>query len=374
MSQEEIYTRFIRWLDKAWWHLPESEHLVPSIRALLRPEEADLLTGFPFTPKALEELAAQKGMEAGELGAKLDALARKAVVWKMKKGEDLYYHLNDAFFLFFRGPFYALNPDEATKAMAPPLNRYFHDGLMNQLAQTHTKALRAIPINKTIEDPRRILPYEDVIALVDSQDCIAVSKCACRQRKRLDPDSAPCNHPEEVCLHFTDLGHYLVDNHLAREITREEAKEILKTAADAGLVHAVSNWQKDPDTVCNCCKCSCLFLESYHALKHDKSHDFSNYCLKTNPETCKACGLCVERCPVQALRLETSPVAPNKYAKAAMLDPGRCLGCGVCVHKCPTESLTLERREEIHDPPKDMREWMKRWIEDQGRAGRQKIS
>ncbi len=33
-----------------------------------------------------------------------------------------------------------------------------------------------------------------------------------------------------------------------------------------------------------------------------------------------------------------------------------CNGCGVCVHKCPTRSLVLERREEIADPPADMRE------------------
>lgn len=364
MDKKEIYSRFIDWLNKAWWQLPESEHLLPSIEAFFTPEEAALLTGFPFMPKDLEALAALKGMDAGELAARLDALARKGAVGRFRRGNTIFYHLNDAFFIFFRGPFYAIQPDPVAGVMAPSVNRYFHDGLMDQLAPARTKALRAIPINRTVEDPRRIMPYEDVMSLLDAQDFIAVTRCACRQRKRLDPDSAACDHPEEVCLHFRHLAHYLVENGLGREITKEEAQEILKKAADAGLVHAVSNWQQDADTLCNCCKCSCVFLESYHVLGHERSHDVSNYRLRIHQETCQGCGLCVERCPVGALKLEDSSLATNKKGKAAVLDPTRCLGCGVCVHKCPSDSLILELRGEIQDPPKDTREWMKRWITD----------
>jgi electron transport complex protein RnfB len=207
-----------------------------------------------------------------------------------------------------------------------------------------------------------------VMGVVASQDFFAVSNCACRQRKRMDPDAAACNHPEEVCLHFSVLAHYLVDNGLAREITKQDAIEILDLAADAGLVHAVSNRQQDADTICNCCRCSCVFFESYHVLKQDKSHDFSNYRLKINQATCKACGLCVERCPVNALSLEHCPLSKDKRGEAATLNANRCLGCGVCVHKCPTQSLILERRREIEHPPNDMREWMQRWITDHKQA------
>ncbi len=47
-----------------------------------------------------------------------------------------------------------------------------------------------------------------------------------------------------------------------------------------------------------------------------------------------------------------------------MLDPALCLGCGVCVHKCPSDSLTLERKEEIVDPPKNVREYGMRFMAD----------
>ena len=192
MSEKEIYSRFIAWLDMGWWHLPASEHLLPSIKAFFTPEEAVLLIGFPFKPTELKELAILKGREPDDLAAKLDALARKGAVWRTERGGGLLYNLNDAFFIFFRGPFSAIHLDQATKAMAPPLNRYLRDGLMDQLAPVHTKALRTIPIAQTVEDPRRIAPYEDAMGMVDSQDFLAVSNCACMQRKRVDPDSTQC--------------------------------------------------------------------------------------------------------------------------------------------------------------------------------------
>ena len=40
-----------------------------------------------------------------------------------------------------------------------------------------------------------------------------------------------------------------MENDLGREITKEETLEILKNAADAGLVHGISNMEENPDTL-----------------------------------------------------------------------------------------------------------------------------
>jgi len=364
VSHENVYEEFVAWLNKAWWGVPDSEHLMPTVKAFYSPEEARLLTGVPFKNTDLEALAEMKGMDPGDLGRRLDELALRGAVWRSEKRGRVRYKLNDSFFTFLRGPFWSTDPDEGTRATAGPLNRYFKDGFMDQFAEAHTKGLRAIPVHKTVEDPRRILPYEDVVHYVESQDYCTVSNCPCRQRKSLDPDSSVCDHPMEVCLHFGTLGHYIVENGLGREITKEETLEILEQCAESGLVHAISNWQEGADTICNCCSCCCLFFEAYHVLKHQKSHDVSNYRVRTNPETCKACGLCVKRCPMDALSLQESERATNKKGKAAVLKPELCLGCGVCVYKCPTQSLILERREEETPPPRDAREWMERWYRD----------
>ncbi len=71
MTEEEIYRRFIDWLNKTWWGVPESPELMPLIKARYSPEEAALLTGMPYSAKNLEELAGLKEMDPADLRAQL---------------------------------------------------------------------------------------------------------------------------------------------------------------------------------------------------------------------------------------------------------------------------------------------------------------
>ncbi len=364
MSETEIYIKFIEWLGKSWWKLTESEHLMPLIQERYSPEEAAFLTGMPHSAASIDELVQIKGMEADELVPRLDALCQKGVVYKTQRDGSVRYRLNDAYFVYYRSAFWPGREDEASRKMAPLANKYYFDGLYDQYATVHAKGLRALPINKAIDDTRRILPYEDVVRVLDAFEYYTVSTCPCRHRKNMDSDSRSCKHPTENCLHFDELGHYCVENGLGKEITRQETETILKASADAGLVHGLSNWQEKPDTICNCCSCCCLWTEAYHKLGHHKSLDHSNYRVKIRADSCKACGLCVKRCPMDALQLKVTAEAQNKFSKAAVLEPEACIGCGVCVHKCPTGSLTLERKEEIVDPPKDVREYGMRFMAD----------
>jgi len=105
-----------------------------------------------------------------------------------------------------------------------------------------------------------------------------------------------------------------------------------------------------------------MWFKAYHEIDHGKSIDSSNYRAKFNQETCSGCGLCVKRCPMEAIELEASEKATNKLGKHAVLEAGACIGCGVCAYKCPTGSIVLERREEITEPPADSREFTQRWL------------
>ena len=78
----------------------------------------------------------------------------------------------------------------------------------------------------------------------------------------------------------------------------------------------------------------------------------SNYLAAATQETCKACGLCVKRCPMDAIQLKFSTKSTNKFRKAVVVDTDLCIGCGVCVHKCPADSIMLKRKETITRPPK----------------------
>jgi electron transport complex protein RnfB len=363
VSDEAIYREFIDWF-KLGWNLPETEELLPLVKARYSPEEAAFLTGMPLQLTKLEELAEAKGMDPAELGPRLDALAAQGVLYRRAACESVLYKLNDAFFTFLRSSFWGGGTDETTRALAPLTNKYYRNGFFDIWADVHYQGLRTLPIQETIADTRRITPYEDVVKVMESLDYFAVSICPCKHRKNMDPGATSCEHPDEVCLHFGDLGRYTVENGLGREITREEAFEVLRKAAKSGLVHGLSNWLEDVDTLCNCCKCCCMFLEQYHVLQHPMSLSPSNYQVRHDDEKCKACGLCVKRCPMDAQRLEESAAANNKLGKVSASRLERCIGCGVCVYTCPVEALTLERCETTEDPPKSPQEFAKHFLTD----------
>ena len=382
MSEEQIYAQFRDWLKKTWNFLPETDELLPLIKATYTPEEASILMGMPFSGRNLEELAEMKQMDASELREQLDAMAEKGFVFRTVKGDTFRYSLNDAFFVNYRGTFWPGLTDERSKAIAPLANQYYYQGMWDQFKHTRYKGLRTLPIQETIEDTREILPYEEVLKVLDQHDYFTVSTCPCRHRKNLDPNFPDSEYPMEVCLHFGRLGHYIVENNIGREITRQETEEILRKSAEAGLVHGLSNMQEAPDTLCNCDPHCCLMFEAFHKLKHAEGMAPSNYRVRTQSETCIGCGLCVKRCPMEALHLEDCPEArgrvtvveaavekekkklKNKSGKVAAVNPDFCIGCGVCAYKCPSKSLMLEKLDAIRHPPKDMREYMKLFMAD----------
>ncbi len=151
MSEQEVYRRLIDWLNHTWVRLPETAEMFPLIRA--------------------------------------------------------------RYTVFLRSSFWPGRVDETSKNLASLVNQYFHHGFFDeQYAGVHTRGLRTIPIQGTIQDPRQILPYEEVAKVLDGQDYFTVSICPCRNRKNLDPHSPDCKYPAEVCLHFGRLGHYIVEN------------------------------------------------------------------------------------------------------------------------------------------------------------------
>jgi ferredoxin len=364
MGNQDIYENFITWMKRTWFGLPDSEALLPAIKAQYSEEEAALLTGLPFSPKSISELATQKKTDPDELIGRLDALARKGLVFRMKKGEELFYGLNDGFFTFLRSSFWPGRTDQDSRNVAPRVNAYFHSGMFDPYKHVQTRGLRAIPIETSVDVDagKTILPYENVAKVLEEQTEFCVTVCPCRHRKNLDPASPNCKYSTETCLHFGPLARYIVENGLGRSITLQEARNILKQAAEDGLVHGVSNWLKGVDTICNCCKCCCMWFESFHVLKHDKSMDASNFILSANPKTCTACGLCVKRCPMEALSLQESPQAKNKKGKVSELQADRCIGCGVCAYKCPSHSLKLVLRAKVTDPPQDPRDYVNRFL------------
>jgi len=360
-GQEETYKELIEWFRKSGAYVPGSKELLPLMKACYSPQDAKLLAGMPLTLTEIDSLSELKSIDPDELSARLDEMAGRGLVFRSKTEKKIKYRPNPPRFVFLRSFFWPGRRDKYTRSVSPLVTHYYLDGFGDHWKEVKTKGLRAIPVNRVIADPRSILPYEDVVRELCKHSLFAVAHCACRHRANTDPNLPDCKHETENCLHFGKLARYIIENKLGRQIGREECEDILQTSAKAGLVHAISNWQDNVDTICNCCKCCCVYFQGFHALGHAGSMNPSNYEVRLSGNKCKACGLCVERCPMGAIELRSCPGARNKEGKAAAPNPGLCIGCGVCANSCPTKSLILFLRPEIVEPPRDVADLKERY-------------
>jgi electron transport complex protein RnfB len=141
----------------------------------------------------------------------------------------------------------------------------------------------------------------------------------------------------------TDHTRRHVDMGIGRYITKEEAFELLDKAQRDGLVLQPENSQR-PDTICICCGDCCVLLTMLN--KHPRPVEMyvTNYYVEFNAELCNGCGVCVDKCQLNARSMVDG---------IAQINPDRCIGCGNCVVLCSQEANTLQKKEPEKLPLKD---------------------
>jgi len=217
-----------------------------------------------------------------------------------------------------------------------------------KMSKTIKPFTRVIPVERQVEEKvDHILPLEDVNQVVDKFDTISVVHCYCRHEKNLLGKTCEVKAEKENCLHFGQTARFVIDHKFGREITKDEAKKILKKAAADGLVHKTfhekQDIEKDEYAICNCCKCCCGTFELYHKGAMP-AHTYTSYIAKVNLDECTECETCVDICPMEAIQLEDELI----------IDEEKCIGCGVCASNCPVDAISLEHtgKREVFVPPK----------------------
>ena len=190
--------------------------------------------------------------------------------------------------------------------------------------------MRTIPVGRSITAQLEVLPYEIAEELVRGQKKAVVAPCICRLERSMVNEG--CDKPLETCLSFGTAAEYYERNGLGRVIDQEEVLGILKKAEKAGLVLQPGNF-RELLFICCCCGCCCALLR--HIKRHPRPATLVStpFEAAANPETCKGCGTCVDRCQINAITMNS--------AGQATLDLDRCIGCGLCVITCQAESITL---------------------------------
>ena len=172
--------------------------------------------------------------------------------------------------------------------------------------------MRVMPVTKSIESNSRRADYDEITKLIEDASFISVGPCSCRRSRRLMGEG--CGHLEEdMCIYLNENAKAYVKTGKHRQVSKEEAYEILKRAEDNGLVHEVDQtlgFNEAPGAICNCCGCSCYSLRIAEMFRKPDGIR-SNYRAVVNQENCVACGSCVENCQTNALRLGTKLCEKN---------------------------------------------------------------
>ncbi|CAK7032571.1 FAD-dependent oxidoreductase [Tissierella carlieri] len=177
--------------------------------------------------------------------------------------------------------------------------------------------MRVIPIETAIDGETRRASYEEVSKYLNENEIFSVSDCSCRTAREVMGEG--CGHlKEDMCIQLGHAAEYYIRTGRGKQITKEEAFEIIKRAEENGLMHQIPNLDGFGKThaICNCCGCSCLSLRTAGMfLNNDMVR--SNYVSHIDKEKCVACGECVQVCPVNALKLgqkicAKTPIKENK--------------------------------------------------------------
>jgi len=311
------------------------------LKGLFTEDEAELFLKLSPISEAPGDVAKRLDRDLLETTELMERMAKKGLIFRLKKDKTARYGV-----VPFVPGIYDFQLGTMRQGFARDMQDYFEEGLGRTIQGHRTPIMRPIPINRELVVKWPIAPYEDVLKIIEEQEVIALAPCVCRIKNRLLDEN--CGKPLETCFMFGSNGKYYVDNGMARFITKEEAKKIIKKNDEAGLVMQPFNSQK-AGVMCSCCGDCCEMLGSLKKQPVPAAAVKSNYFATVDADECTGCETCLVRCQMEAITIEND---------MATINLERCIGCGLCVTTCPTEAAQLVKKaeNEQYHPPKSKAE------------------
>ena len=163
------------------------------------------------------------------------AMAGVASLKREEAGDTYWYET------WVPGIFEMVVNNKENSAKYPEIGKAFDDyGLLrNPMAAGNIPMgnglMRVIPIESAIDGSTRNASYEEVSKYLEEARILSVSDCSCRtSREELNQG---CGHlKEDMCIQLGDAAEYYIRTGRGREITKEEAFEIIE-----GLINEVKS-------------------------------------------------------------------------------------------------------------------------------------
>lgn len=303
--------------------------IVPELLAMIANEEEARLVLVASPPATAQELAERSGIGPAKVEQMLPVLFKKGLVFTSRKGGATRYYrvrhllqLHDATILW----------EDAPKEFLELWKKHTREELPGYLKAVEgalaSPVVRVVAVGASLDTKSKVLAYDEVKGLIDEASRIAVTKCTCRLV------DGGCGKLLEACIQLGRAADYAVERGTGRELSREEALELLEKCEEEGLVHVSENKSSGGHVICNCCSDCCVNWPSVRmGLRGFVAP--SRFQARVSEELCDGCELCLERCYFGALTMA------GDGGSRATVDGERCMGCGLCAVVCPTDAITL---------------------------------
>ena len=296
-----------------------------SLAGILTDDEADVAIAAGLRKSRTAEWLAKK---VGKPVDEVERLAKHLAwigVFRCTKNEETGV---DEYFMqiFAPGIMEMLVNNQELLETHPEVGRAFEEytrirmATMSPLLPNGYGLMRVVPVESAIQDIPNVNDYEKLSYYLNKYNTFCVSPCSCRASRTSINDG--CGHlADEQCIQMGKGAEHYIRTGRARQITREEALEIIHRAEENGLMHDIPNIEEAGESaaICNCCSCACFGLR-VGLMFGARDAIRSNFVAEVDEAKCVACAQCVEVCPANALRLgqklcTTVNIAPAKYAK-----------------------------------------------------------
>ena len=303
------------------------------LKRLFSEDEAEITTQLSPLPEEISDIAARTGASAEQLSAKLETMAQNGLVFRIRRSSKTLYSAAP-----FMIGLYEYSVKKIDRELAELFKQYYDEAFREEMGRSNIPGFKVIPLQQNLQADIALLPYHKIEEDIRSARIIAVTECVCRKEAALTGHQ--CEHPVENCLSFGVAAEFYIETGMGRQVTAAEAIEIVKNADESGLVHAGAN-SKHLSNICNCCPCCCASMKGITTRGQDRQK-FMNALFEAvvDEAQCTACEMCLDRCPVDAIRV-------GEYAS---IDRGLCLGCGLCASDCSMEAIRMHLRQDREEP------------------------
>ena len=330
MTENDVYVKLREHLDSLPVGYPASKSGVEMriLRRLFSEEEAEMACHLTPFAESAEQIAQKSGHTLVDAEKLLEQMGRKGLIFVSRKGGKSTYRA-----AWFAIGIFEHQVARLTKELYEDVEQYIKEVFKDEIVAASTPQLRVVPVQESFTSQTQVAPYDSVRNLIKQQSKLVVAECICRKGSQLKGEG--CGKPLESCLVFSTGAFYYLENGLGREITQEEALEILDKAEEAGLVLQPGNAQKTFN-ICCCCGDCCEILKNLRKYPKPSEMVASNYYAVVDSDSCSSCEVCLDRCQMDAITVPDT----------AVIDLDRCIGCGLCVTTCPSEAISMKQKEQ----------------------------